>query len=243
MWILKKIFIILFSIVIATGWRWIELLEKQRILPVNHIIYILGGITFIFIIQQIYLVIPQSIHKGLVIRRNKIVSNILAQLLREYYRKISKLTCSRIKPTVRINIMLPTIKTRIPIGKKLKIFYSACPDGVVYNSDERELSWIMGQGICGRAWSSAQIAHFDSEDEYLNSAIKNLSKKQRKVIGHVKSALSLPMWEDNKIVGILNIDSQKNIEESFFKHNHIIDLITRESEKIGCLCNFGDIRV
>lgn len=139
----------------------------------------------------------------------------LKVILREYYAALSSITGEKKAPLVRSNIMLPT-RSRTWFRLKLnylKIYYS-WPS--IYPADEIDLPWNMGEGTCGFAWQKKRVVIYDSER--YKAPEKRLKKQHRKVVGNIKSVLSMPIWDrqSKRVIGVLNLDSRSGIEGTHF---------------------------
>ena len=170
------------------------------------------------------------------------MTNFLKGFLNQYYQFLKKQNGDSELPVVRVNVMLPTKKFRGVFGTYLKIYFTACPPNIVYSDEESILKWKKNNGTCGWAWNKKEFSIFDSDREDLSMPITRLTKNQGDIVKYIKSTLSVPIWFDNKITGVLNLDSKQNVNETLFINDEVITLAGGCANNLGSICFLEGIR-
>jgi hypothetical protein len=217
---------VVIALLLGLGWAWTGILKDQGYINSGQQQNILIFLTFLLAAQQIYLVIPKPVKTKIVDQRESIIVNELTYFLERYYDKIEELQRKHeVLPTVRINVMLPTKRFRGVLGTYLKIYYYRCPDKVIYTTEEFSNKWKFGEGTCGAAWKSNKNAIFDSETPEYQLRIKNIKKGKLPSIQSIKCSLSVPIVLDGSVVGVLNLDSKSNLDDTLFLDYDVLVLI------------------
>jgi hypothetical protein len=184
-----------------------------------------GAVGLLFLLQQVWLRWPKPASLGDVQELRATIEPLLRGVLVDYYKIIASKGAN--PASVRINIMLPTWR-RFRLGRYLKIYYSdGGPAGSVYPGDELDLMWTRRwPGACGTAWLKKQRVIYDSATDNLKAPERKLSGVQKRVVGNIKSVLSLPIWskEYEEVLGVLNLDSTWNIDRTLFDQREIVAL-------------------
>jgi GAF domain-containing protein len=226
------------AVLLAFGWVWTSFLKDLGLVTDLQRTWILALVTIIFVLQQVYLVMPKPAARAAVAARAPVVENFLRTCLNEYYER--HIGAGENRPRVRMNVMLPT-KGYI-LCESLYIYYFACPPGVVYTDKEKDCSWGKHKGTCGWAWAKRQTTIFDSGHQDLSAAALRLTERQREVAGHVQSVLSVPIWAPEKVVGVLNLDSESNVDETHFDKLQVWRLAEATASCLGSLCFRDGVR-
>mgnify|MGYP000350143580 CR=1 FL=1 len=223
---IRKTLSVVFALIAALAWIWTTFLKDQGLITETQRKWVLIFLTFLLAIQQIYLVLPKPGNKKSVEARREVVEYYLQEFLYQYYQSLQRFYTtdhpdlfpnkSPEYPAVRVNLMLPTMRVRGLFGSYLKIYYSACPEKVTYSNEERTLKWKKGQGSCGNAWKEGQISVYDSNIPDLSLPEDSLPQKHKLIVGKIRSTLSVPLYYNDGIAGILNLDSRHSIEETRF---------------------------
>jgi hypothetical protein len=218
---------LLLTVLLAFGWQWVSILERMGFIMEKRRLWWLIGFTGLLIIQQVYLAFPKPVERGTVEAQKPVIESYLQGFLRRYYDQISSLPSDPrgSPPCVRVNVMLPTKRLRGIGGTYLKIYHVACPPDIIYYDDEFSEVWKKREGTCGWAWEQGVRSIYDSKNAKLSLPAGRLTESQRRATSHLNSTLIWPIWDkdQNKVVGVLNLDSEQNIEKSFFLHDTIID--------------------
>ena len=194
--------------------------------------------TLLLAFQQTYLVLPKPANRGLVEARRPVTQQHLTTFLVSYYKLLKRARGpSRTYPAVRVNVMLPTRRLRGLLGTKLKIYFVACPSGILYGDNELTLEWGKDEGTCGYAWAHKVISPFDSANPQLALPAKRLSPRQLEVVGAIGSTLSLPiMSPEGSALGVLNLDSKQNVSDTLFSERGVYTLAEACARELAAQC-------
>lgn len=199
----------------------------------NHQSWFYILIIGLFVIQQVMVRWPRRASLGDVnYLKNPIVER-LESILKQYYVEVSgKNSGTQGHPLVNANIMLPTWS-----GLKcfLKIYYSFPHQ---YPAKETELKWKSEEGTCGYAWAMKCAAIYDSVNPEYKAPGERLKHHHIKVVGDIKSVLSIPIWDrqSKKVIGILNLDSSvSNIDKTYFNDRVVLEKIAARAQHLSPL--------
>ena len=234
---LSGVFLTLF---LATAWMWVFVLKDMRIIDAVQRFWLIAAFTAVLAIHIGYLHLPEPLDRGIIEAQRPVIESYLRAFLRRYYDQLSSLATNHEEPPpcVRVNVMLPTKLLRGIRGSYLRIYHVACPPQIVYNDDELSETWKAKEGTCGWVWSEGDRSIYDSKDPKLSLPSDRLTESQRYVTSHLNSTLSMPVWDKqkNKVVAVLNLDSEQNIEESFFNSRVVIDLAAACAQHLVAHC-------
>jgi len=195
-------------------------------------------LTTIFVIYQVYLIYPSPAERGSVEPGRILIEKYLDGLVERYYECLESLSPDAAEvPDVRANLMLPTKKWKGSRESFLKIYYVA--PGSLYSNPELSLEWKPGVGACGWAWENGHRCPYDSKQKELKIPDGSLSESQKIAVADINSTLSVPLWNDGKIVGVLNLDSKRNVDETFLNHPEVYTLAIRCAQDLAPHCNFS----
>lgn len=187
----------------------------------------------LFVIQQVMVRWPRRASLGDVNYLKKPIVESLKYIHKQYYAEVSgKNSGTQGHPLVNANIMLPTWS-----GLKcfLKIYYSFPHP---YPDKETELKWKSGEGTCGYAWAMKSEVIYDSVNPEYKAPGERLKPHHTKVVGDIKSVLSIPIWDrqSKKVIGILNLDSNvSNIDKTYFNDRDILEIIAARAHHLSPL--------
>jgi hypothetical protein len=217
-----KVSTVVLALFLGLGWTWTGFLKDQQIINDTQQRYILIVLSIAFFLQQVYLVIPKPVQKKVIEQRRLMIEGQLAELLAKYFVIVDERGLKNGgSPIVRVNIMLPTKRFRGVLGTYLKIYYFYYTNDAVYTNEEVDNKWRKGEGTCGAAWKINQPAVFDSVRPELKMPAKSVDKKKLDSVKSTKCALSVPIWLDNSVVGVLSLDSKSNIDDTYFLDNEV----------------------
>lgn len=228
---------VVLAMVLALSWLWATWLKDAGYIDNRQRLWTLMGLTLALALQQIYLVLPKPEGRGAVDGRRDIIESYLSRFRTSYNNELASLLPGQPPPPVRLNIMLPTRRARGLLGSYLKIYYYSCPPEDNYTDDERSLKWKSKSGTCGYTWKCGDISIFDSVEHGLQLSAARLQKAQAKVVGEINSALSVPIWHDNKVVGVFSLDSKRNVAETCFHHAAVYVLAARFARTLEAQCH------
>lgn len=224
---------VLFTVALAAGWQWINVLSRQGQMADALVLWLGGGLTLVLALQQLYTQIahPSSPEQA---RKAEVIANdYLRGLLAKYYEYMKKLN-ARQQPNVRINVMLPT--SWYKLRKFLRMYYTATLPGVSYRNEEQVLAWKKGQGVCGWAWKHRMRGLYDAVRPGFDTAAKKRTIEQEKIAGALKSIYAEPIFFDGKVVGILNLDSDSDLTETRFDDPVVQDLVKTYADNLAAVC-------
>jgi len=229
---------VLIAMLLALGWTWTSYLKDLHLVDDTQRTWILLGITALLTLQQIYNVIPKPVSRGVVEARRAIIQKYLWDFHAEYYAVLKRLHHNKNKsfPTVRVNVMLPTKRLKGLFGTYLKIYYYVCPQGVIYSDQELALGWGRDQGTSGWAWQHKDISISDSAKADFRIPENRLTRKQISVMKGINSTLSIPIWYNNSVIGVLNLDSKQTVADTLFDNDNVYTLASACAKVISGLC-------
>ncbi|MCK4224190.1 MAG: GAF domain-containing protein [candidate division Zixibacteria bacterium] len=203
----------------------------------THNIAIVASIV-LFLAHQIMLVWNPSIPKEDINSKFPFFQRVLAEVKKNMADEIER--CNPQKAITadnfRLNVMLP-VKRRFLFGRaRIKIFFYTDQ----YTEQERNIYWYKGKkgsGTCGEAWNLAQPVIFDNNNPDYRQPKNRLDDKQMAIarIVQIRSVLSFPIWglRKNRIIGVLNLDSDHNVDRAFFDQKNVIDRGLQEAHFIA----------
>lgn len=235
---LKSLGSVSLTMILALGWAWSGMLKDLGYLDENKRLNLLIVLTVLLAGQQIYLEFPKPAKRGIVENRRKIVENELERFLDEYYGILeSRFGANHVFPIVRVNMMLPTRKTRITLNPFLRIYYTFSAAGAYYTGEELSLQWKKEEGTCGWAWAKNSNGIYDSIEPDLQLPAKRLAEAKKDVVKNIKSTVSIPIWLEDKVVGVLNLDSKQNVKDTLFVDAEVLSLAVACSRIISGQCH------
>jgi hypothetical protein len=215
---------IIFDFLTASGWAWTTYLAQTGTIDDQLRLGLLITLTVLFVLRHLWLAIPAAEKIGLVKDRDGLIRLSLRGLMNAHTKASRKHRHSKRDYSIRINVMLPTRKWGLPWGASLKMYYSHCPDGVIYTDEERALRWRKGQGTCGWAWKADDESIYDALRTDLSLPASRLTDKQRKTVEPIRSTLSVPIVYRDAVVGVLNLDSKTTVGYTLFDSAEIVAL-------------------
>ncbi len=208
----------------------------------------LGMIALIYVIQQLFRDLPKPVDMSDVHELRPIIRSYLEHALIEYSKILDSMEVKR-PSQVRMNVMFKT-RDQAFKGGKLKIIYSlgyniSGEEGKgdtpkfkepCYTSAEEGELWKKGQGACGAAWKKGDLTVFDSSNTLYQSPKDSLSKRQKEITQGINSVLSIPLWLRGKVIGVLNVDSPRNITETRFDDPLIYSKLDDYVDSLAKIC-------
>lgn len=144
---------VLLATVLAYAWTWTTLLKDLGTITDKERVTILVILGITFVVQQIWLNLPQRANRSDVDDLRELAENCLEGLLSAYYDEIEKLKPGS-DPQVRANLSLPTHGKFFK--KCLKIHFQAFPQKAgPYSAQELAKRWKKGEGAIGHVWKHA----------------------------------------------------------------------------------------
>ncbi|MEM7536971.1 MAG: GAF domain-containing protein [Chloroflexota bacterium] len=222
------------------GRALIELIATNKL-------YIYGLIMILFFAHYISVNRPKPASAHHVKTMRDVVETFLERLIEGYYMIVfdQELVVS---DSIRVNLML---KTKRPWFQSdvLKVYYNLAPNWVgdetdgftsfSYSQTELDQMWRKGEGTCGQAWEDNTMRIYD-EHKYPEPR-EFMTEPQKKINGGLKSVLSVPIWFDQQVIGVLNFDSTDTVEISHLDKEAIGDYINEYAEMLSSvLINFKD---
>lgn len=128
-------------------------------------------------------------------------------------------------PEVRVNVMLLRRRDVFPLGtarklwpwkQSLKVEFA---HGDYTNFSEDDIKWAIDEGVCGTAIEYNKMIWSDLEEVEIHEW--DMTQNQLNATQHLGSVISIPIYvpEDESKdhpVGVLNVDSQANLDRSQF---------------------------
>lgn len=217
----------LLSAILAFGTLATRELKNAELIESYHAWIAIVVLVVLFVIQKAYTEWPAPDSHGQVTDRRIVLEGALGTFVETYEENRRTLT-DQAKPKVRANIMLPTVRAKGLLGSSLRIYY--CQG--TYVEQERLHGWRKKEGTCGWAWKYAETTIFDSKDPRFTAPARRL-RGAAPVIRSVKSVLSVPIWRDQKVIGVLNLDSVQNISQTCFNQRKVVYLAVAAAQALA----------
>jgi hypothetical protein len=132
-------------------------------------------------------------------RQQGLASLVLKGIKEEYYRMLDK--NMSFCPPVRVNVMVPDSSSAY-----IRILFADEPDS--FGPDEFKKTWERGEGKCGKAWDEGRIVILDPESGVPEHQVVPMKVPAGSTYHDLKSVLSLPLFVENTVCGVLNVDSK-----------------------------------
>ncbi|MCW5609451.1 MAG: hypothetical protein KIS83_01995 [Rubrivivax sp.] len=237
---MKKFLTVLFTVLLAVGWQWLNTLRGAGSLGQATVVWLGIALTCLLALQQAYVVIGSPVSPDRPRRAEVIANNYLAGLLAKYY-EFMQLASPASQPSVRVNVMLPT--SRWKLFRYLRIYYTATlPGGASYTNEERVMRWRKSQGLGGWAWKHGEAGVFDAQRDGFGAAAKSLSAEQKRMVGALKSVYSVPIWLEGVVVGVLNLDSDAGLAETRFDDPRVQQIVKNYADNLSAVCFVDGVR-
>lgn len=236
-----KVFNIMVALLLALGWKWIEVLETHNwmVLDQTKKAWYLTILTAALFLQQTLLAIPKPASMGFVHERKDIVEEYLTQLLLNYEDTVFKLTGNAVASSdIRATVMLPTRGFFGLLNTHLMVYYHASlSHSAAIPTDEISLKWSKKHGLCGSVWRTKQTLLYDADNPQYQAPSKTLTQKQQTAVGRLKSILGVPIVNKGKVVGVLCMDSERNIQSSLLDNRKVALLASACAERLRAQCS------
>jgi hypothetical protein len=230
---MKKLLTVLFTVLLAVGWQWITLANRQKTLADQEMLWLGVVLTLALLLQQTYIAIADPAAPERARRAQPIAENYLRGLLAKYYEYVLKMSPAQ-QPSVRVNVMLPT--SWFKLRQFLRIHYTATLPGFSYRNEELVLRWHRGQGVCGWAWKHGMPGLYDALRPGYDTAARKRSAEQARVAESLKSMVCEPIWYDGEIVGMLNLDSDAHLAETRFDDPRVREMVKAYADNLASVC-------
>jgi len=238
---MNGVFQVALALVLGLGWGWSELLADSGLISKETKFLLVGIVTLVFALHQVFIALPKPVNRTDVENQKRIVELWLAHLLKDYYETLQRVHPAEDVPIVRANLALPTWGFLL-VRSHLQLYYFWCPSGVVYTNAELELKWRKKVGAVGSAWNSRNNTLYDSVDPRFTDPAKRIGVRSARVVANVRSVLSVPLLKDGRVVGVLNLDSDSNIDTTRFDNQEIAGLVRRYADDLRPLCFSDGVR-
>jgi len=200
--------------------------------------YAIPATILAFVVFQVYVLWPSGTAKQ---ATNDLIPEF-GEILAEYRNTLVRTINAHAKngsvriEDIRANIMLPLNKRFRFRRAAIKMFYYIGE----YSDSEKDILWRVkgtGTGTSGAAWYKARPIAFDSSDKTYQSPLQDLNEEQEAVpeIIEIASILSVPVKSraDDRIIAVLNFDSQLSITSTLFECNEIQDQAIHQGRKVA----------
>ena len=204
----------------------------------ESVYYQIAAITLIVLIGSIdYYQSIRDSRRDTRDRMRPFVENFfLPKLLQEY----KDLHSDSDPPDVRANIMLLGHRDfPIPRGER-----KLCPwtQSLMVDfrlgeyDDDGHLKWRKGEGVCGTVIEFNKAIHSDLEEVEIYEW--DMTDRQHRSTEHLGSVLSIPIYrpedeEKNEPIGVLNVDSEKNLNDTEFGRSEIKKTLKKYASYVG----------
>jgi hypothetical protein len=194
---------------------------------------IIGCFIMLFVLlktlgKDIYEVIWNSSNYRLPIQmENQGMVYFLRGLKETYIRNLHEV--GRVDPPfVRINIMMAP-KPKSGKEEYIKIVYAA--DIEEYSENEINQLWKKGEGKCGHAWENKRQEVYAADIRSEETLKEEMGEKPPEIV-KLKSVLSTPIIIKEKVVAILNIDSELGGSETLIHTHGVRGIFSNASHEI-----------
>lgn len=237
---MKKFMTVLFTVLLAVGWQWLNTLKGAGSLSAGTVVGLGVLLTLLLTLQQTYVIIGSPVSPDRPRRAEVIANSYLSSLLSKYYEFMKSVNPDS-QPSVRINVMLPT--SRWKLWRYLRIYYTAnLPGGASYTNEEPVMHWRKGQGVGGWSWRHGEAGVYDASRDGFGAAAKSLTAEQKRMAGTLKSVYSAPIWLEGVVVGVLNLDSDAGLDESRFDDPHVQQIVKAYADNLSAVCFVDGVR-
>lgn len=214
--------------ILAFGWTWTVFAKDSGWLNEQQRLWILCVLLTLFIGKEIVSVIRKPASKAEVAERRDVIEDYLGTVLGKYYAELN-LPAQAGLPEVRINVAL---LTRVGLLRKRMVitYTSSAANG--YSSAELQMHFSKGDGVIGLAWESGKPAFFPVR----GGRPLPVSEDKVDLVKNIKSVLSIPLELEDKIVGVLSMDSEFPIETTGFAQDNVIKFAQAAAKKLEPIC-------
>lgn len=132
----------------------------------------------------------------------------------------------------RANVMM----VRGPLWSRGLKMVGSEPD---YPAHELDFTFPKGIGCCGEAWKTRRPHWYDTVRQ--PGAIKDMTPAQKELTKSLSSILSVPIFRpgdsgQRRVVGVLNLDSQKAVDQTRFDQEDVAKLALNYAGLVGGFC-------
>lgn len=228
----------LVALITGQGWQWVRVLEDRNLLPAGSGVPVALFLAAAFVLNQLLLALPVPAPRSVVRDRSAAVDLLLRGLLSEYYRNLEAAPHdSAPQPIVRCNVMLP-VRWKFGWNRFVQIAYKACPTAVVeYTPEEIELRWMKSDGVVGWVWRTGnEHTYSRALSDGAKSVAERLTNEQRIAVSALRSVYSVPILKDGKVVGVLSLDAQDDLERTGFDMKETRELMRKYAQYLTSQC-------
>lgn len=234
--VVKKTAGVILALLLAFGWIWTVVLYQRKNINEDTQFWILVSLTLILLLQQIYVAIPKPIERGIISDRREINEICIQFFWSEYCKILRELDKISNIPPVRISVMLPTKRFRGLLGSYLEVYYHRYfSEEFPYLGNQLSVTWKKGYGVCGDAWKKNRITFYDSIDTRFQTSAYKLSDAHKKATRDIVSIVSVPIEYKEKVVGVINIDSNEDMSHTKFNNPEIYIAAGKFAHRIASL--------
>lgn len=210
-------------------------LIKSKFLEANGWWIIAGSILLSVVLEVIWDIIvnkEDGFTKGHLERIKRCIVHELEQV-HACYAGFFNRESPEIVPNIRINLMILTRKENKSFMKIHACYTIDQSDA--YSTAEKEFEWGYNSGCCGKAWASKEQRYFPSDSFDGEIFTQKFTDEQINFTKRAKSILSTPILKDDKVIAILNLDSEESINVVKFKDTSLNSTIQEEARKLTSL--------
>lgn len=234
---MSKLLAVLIAVVTSQGWQWLRVLQEHQWIHGNWPVWLGALLSCAFLLHQIWLQRDRPAPAAKARERAAVVNIALEGLLKGYdaiWLALANAAPTATRPIVRCNVMLPV--HRLTRRNFLRIFYKGCPDGISYTAQEMELRWSKKNGVVGWVWKHHDSRVFSVARGDDVTMAQSLSPTQRTAISRLQSVHSVPIFRDGKTVGVLTLDSQEDLNRTFFERDQVRQLLRTYADALPSQC-------
>jgi GAF domain-containing protein len=157
--------------------------------------------------------------RGRVLTRAK-MEHVLAHLVNA----VERYQCRQGEDSLRANIMI--------LGNERLQIVASCR---MANNLDQDITFAVGQGCCGEAYDSGQLVVGDLSSVYMDtweetrreygSPPWGITRQQFEKTRTLKSVLSVPMVQGDRVLGVLNLDDKVPLDEAGFGDDEMLLVI------------------
>jgi putative methionine-R-sulfoxide reductase with GAF domain len=220
---------ILVAVILAFGWSVTVIAKEKGWVTEDQRLYALSILIGLFLLKEVISLRQKPVTKAEVAKRQDVIEDYLGTVLSRYYTELN-LPADAGLPAVRINVALLT-----HIGffrRRMMITYTSAP-AEAYTAAELQMKFVKGEdGVIGDAWRSGKPAFFPTGD----GQPLLVSEDKIDLLKKIRSVLSVPLKLEDKVVGVLSMDSEFPIETTRFSQYEIVKSVQAAAKKLEPLC-------
>jgi hypothetical protein len=225
---MRRFLKIIINAILAFGWTWTVFAKDSGLVNDTQRLVILCVLLTIFLGKETAALIEKPASKAEVATRRDVIEGFLGTVLANYYVELN-LPGQAGLPAIRINVALLT-RVGFMRNRMMITYTTSAKNG--YSSEELQMQFAKGDAVIGIAWESGKPAFFPIR----GGRPLPVTEDKVPLVKHIQSVLSIPLELEDKVVGVLSMDSEFPIETTGFGQDNIIKFAQAAAKKLEPLC-------